>query len=143
MTACLIECTVCRASLELENFSKDKRGKYGRTKTCKLCAAKRSRESYAIRRQNPEWLKQHRNKYKQEFRKRKQFAVELMGGKCFDCGGVFHQSVYDFHHLDPSEKEGNPSSFLTKTDERLKEELNKCVLLCANCHRIRHFKEGN
>ena len=137
-----ITCGVCSITQPLENFSKDPKGKFGKTTTCKACAAQRSRESYKTRRQNPEWLKQHRRKYREANQIRKQWAVEYMGGKCNDCGGVFHQSVYDFHHINPSEKEGNPSSFLTKSEERLKEELAKCVLLCANCHRIRHFEGG-
>lgn len=70
--------------------------------------------------------------------RRKREAVDLMGGRCVDCGLVFPLAVYDFHHLDPAKKEFNPCNMLTKNKERFMEELKKCVLLCANCHRIRH-----
>jgi hypothetical protein len=61
-----------------------------------------------------------------------------MGGKCTDCGGVFPLACFDFHHLDPSTKDFDPCRGLTKSKAKLFAELEKCVLLCANCHRIRH-----
>lgn len=71
---------------------------------------------------------------------RKQQAVELLGGKCLDCQQQFHLACYDFHHLDPTQKDFNPCSGLTKKESVFLAELQKCVLLCANCHRLRHFK---
>lgn len=54
-------------------------------------------------------------------------------------------TVYDFHHKDKSEKTKEVSYLITANVgwEKLKRELDKCVLLCANCHRIRHELEGN
>ena len=68
-------------------------------------------------------------------------AIEYKGGKCIDCNLVsIYPSVYDFHH-DSGEKEFNLSSKgITRSWEKVKAELGKCVLLCANCHRIRHSK---
>jgi predicted HNH restriction endonuclease len=75
-------------------------------------------------------------------RERKDWAIEYLGGACYKCGGKFPRSVYDFHHKDPSEKEGKPSRILKWTDkEKVKQELDKCLLLCANCHRITHHEE--
>lgn len=46
-------------------------------------------------------------------------------------------SALEFHHLDPSEKD--PDYYSLKIDfDKLKPELDKCVLLCANCHREKH-----
>lgn len=56
-----------------------------------------------------------------------------------DCGGVFHHSAFDFHHIDPTTKEKDPGLMMTHSDEVLFKELDKCILLCANCHRIRHY----
>ena len=65
-------------------------------------------------------------------------AIAFLGGACHDCGLVSkHREVYDFHHVDPSKKDINPTQ-LRFSFERMKAELKKCVLLCANCHRIRH-----
>jgi len=71
---------------------------------------------------------------------RKLEAIELLGGKCSACGGMFHPACYDFHHVNPKEKDFDPCSGLTKKKEVFFEELKKCVLLCANCHRLHHFK---
>lgn len=78
---------------------------------------------------------------RERYRKAKQKAVAYMGGVCADCGGEFHQAVFDFHHLNPSEKEVGPASTLLLKWEKAKAELDKCVMLCANCHRLRHYAE--
>ena len=74
----------------------------------------------------------------QNRRNKKLEAIQYLGGKCLDCDGVFHSSVYDFHHLNPKEKESKPSALFGNKFETLRKELDKCVLLCSNCHRIRH-----
>jgi hypothetical protein len=63
--------------------------------------------------------------------------VEAMGGKCNICGYNKCEKALELHHLNPAEKKfslasirGNPKSWST-----IVEELKKCVLLCANCHR--------
>lgn len=71
----------------------------------------------------------------------KLLAIEYKGGVCHDCGESYHPAVYDFHHLNPSEKDfsiGRRKSL--KFSQELKDELDKCVLLCSNCHRVRHAK---
>lgn len=64
--------------------------------------------------------------------------IEFLGGKCAHCGGVYHRSVYDFHHINPDEKEYTISNYMGYSLERLKKEVEKCILLCANCHRRVH-----
>ena len=75
--------------------------------------------------------------------KRKDMCIEYKGGKCNDCNGVFHRAVYDFHHLDPTQKDFRVSSIIRNVWETVTKELDKCVLLCANCHRIRHSIQEN
>jgi hypothetical protein len=62
--------------------------------------------------------------------------------QCVDCGQN-HPATLEFHHLDPSQKEVNISRLIATSSSlrRLKEEMAKCVVLCANCHRIRHWNE--
>lgn len=69
----------------------------------------------------------------------KELLVEYKGGKCENCGYVGHASVFDFHHIDPNEKDFSISARgHTRSLERNKEEVDKCMLLCANCHRLKH-----
>lgn len=136
-----IYCKVCNTVKPKEEFSLDKKGKYGKTSTCKPCAAQRAREHHAKRMLNPAWLKKYQKKNRDRMREYKLQAIAYKGGACEDCGSIFHPSVYDFHHLDTKEKEGNPSYFFRSGMEKAKKELDKCVLLCANCHRKRHYEE--
>lgn len=74
---------------------------------------------------------------------RKVRCVDLLGGRCVDCGLVSeYTAVYDFHHTDPDGKDFNIGKILTYKWETITLELKKCVLVCANCHRIRHAKEA-
>ena len=71
----------------------------------------------------------------------KQRAIEYLGGECTDCGEVYIQDVYDFHHRDPTQKDMQPNRMFRLKWEKIKPELDKCDLLCANCHRKRHYEE--
>jgi predicted DNA-binding protein YlxM (UPF0122 family) len=68
-------------------------------------------------------------------------CLDYKGGICSHCGLKSEDiSVYDFHHLDPKEKDFDLSitSIASKSWEEVKTELDKCILLCSNCHRIEH-----
>ena len=69
----------------------------------------------------------------------KQKAVDYLGGECSNCGYNKCIGSLDFHHLDPKEKDLNYSLFKTIFNKRLTDELDKCILLCANCHRELHY----
>ena len=71
---------------------------------------------------------------------KKKKAVEYKGGKCVDCNGVFDYYLYDFHHLDPATKECDWNKLRLVGWNKMKRELDKCVLLCCMCHRKREQK---
>lgn len=78
-----------------------------------------------------------------QLRKRKllkQKCVDYKGGCCQQCGYNKSNAALDFHHLDPTYKEFNFSKKKVKW-ETLQKELDKCILVCANCHREIHEKE--
>jgi len=75
------------------------------------------------------------------WRLRKEMAVEYKGGQCEDCKTSYPMPVFEFHHLDPSQKEFTWTKMRLVSDAKLYKELDKCALLCANCHRIRHYSE--
>ncbi len=74
----------------------------------------------------------------ERWRRIKAEEVERLGGRCADCGGSSHPDVFEFHHLDPSVKEYQWTKLRLFSSERRRHELKKCVMLCANCHRMRH-----
>ena len=66
-------------------------------------------------------------------------AIEYKGGSCIICGYDKCPQAMDFHHLDPSQKDFNLNQReLGKAWDTIRSELDKCVLLCANCHREVH-----
>ncbi len=71
-------------------------------------------------------------------RKIKKLAVEFLGSKCFKCGHVGELPDFDFHHKDPSKKEFEISDSKNSSFEAIKIEVEKCMLLCAICHRRLH-----
>ncbi len=79
------------------------------------------------------------NKYTKELaRKKKLLGIDYLGGKCSSCGFIGHPSVFDFHHTNPKEKDKNFTSMKNWSFDKIKKELDKCILLCANCHRLEH-----
>lgn len=65
-------------------------------------------------------------------------AVQYGGGQCQLCGYKKCVSALEFHHRNPLEKDFNPSRGYKLRWAALKAELDKCVLVCANCHREIH-----
>ncbi|OGG79849.1 hypothetical protein A3J11_01975 [Candidatus Kaiserbacteria bacterium RIFCSPLOWO2_02_FULL_55_12] len=69
-------------------------------------------------------------------RKIKSMAIEYKGGKCQLCGYSKYQGAFDLHHLDPKRKDfGISDKGYTRSWKKVKEELDKCILVCATCHR--------
>ena len=61
--------------------------------------------------------------------------------KCTKCG-FNHPAALDFHHTNPEEKEGSVHSYISNGQfAKARKELKKCIVLCANCHRIHHHEE--
>ncbi len=71
--------------------------------------------------------------------KLKQECVDYKGGCCQVCGYNKCLSALDFHHLNPKEKDFSVArKKMNVAHEKMRAELDKCVLLCANCHREEH-----
>jgi hypothetical protein len=66
--------------------------------------------------------------------KRKNSFIIYKGGCCQICNYDKYDGALAFHHLDPNEKEILPAKLNNMTFEKAKPELDKCVLLCHNCH---------
>lgn len=70
-------------------------------------------------------------------------AIEYKGGKCQRCGYDHCLEALEFHHLSDSDKKfGISNKGYTISWEKVREELDKCDLLCANCHRELHSESA-
>lgn len=100
------------------------KGKVYRRRKCGVCKTKAQR----IRRNS---IRQWFDEYKTEL-------------GCANCGNTDMRCL-DFHHTDPTQKEQNLSNIIRMGwgKERILREAQKCVILCANCHRIHHYNERN
>lgn len=76
----------------------------------------------------------------------KKWVLEYKGGKCAICGYNKCEAALELHHQDPSKKEFSLSDRSLSLDwPQIKKEADKCILICANCHREIHNnleKEG-
>lgn len=146
-------CPRCEIDQSTNSFYKNKARYDGLSSICKLCDNKRIKE-YQLNTPRGHAValkirKKHRVVYRDKIYdyasarrlKNKQKAIELFGSKCLDCDKSFPSSVYDFHHLDPLQKEYAVASLFNLSWSKIEKELEKCILLCANCHRIRHHEQ--
>ena len=68
-------------------------------------------------------------------RKIKLMAIEYKGGECTVCGYNKYPGALDLHHAFGNKSFSIGHKGYTRSWEKVKEELDKCVLVCANCHR--------
>lgn len=104
--------------------SKEKLSEYGKKYLNKPGKKERKMQLHSI------WLSENKKK-----------AVEYKGGCCSICGYKKCLSALEFHHPDPSQKERFSNSRglnRRKSFENQKPEIDKCVLVCSNCHREIH-----
>lgn len=125
-------------------------------KRCKICGEMKERDVWFYQSSQPSksksskrvkvwdsYCKPCRSIFSNERRKNiKTEAVNYLGGKCRDCSLVDDcVDVYDFHHLDPTQKDFQIGK-KNWSFEKIKSELDKCVLVCAVCHRKIHAKKS-
>lgn len=80
------------------------------------------------KRKNVEYVQRRRHKIKE-------MAIEYKGGCCQCCGYDKSKRALEFHHIDPTEKDFNIShKGHSRSWKRVKKELDKCILVCSNCH---------
>ena len=69
-------------------------------------------------------------------------CIKYKGGECIRCGYNKCPAALIFHHPDPNEKDfGLSSNGISRSFEKSKSELDKCVLVCSNCHAEIHHAE--
>ena len=88
------------------------------------------------------WARENPQNRQRHTQKRQQIVIKAKDKPCVACGIKYHYAAMDLHHLDPSLKKDSIGN-LTKAGklEEIREEIEKCVVLCANCHRLFHAGE--
>jgi 5-methylcytosine-specific restriction endonuclease McrA len=85
------------------------------------------------------------NAYMREYQKSRYYrrrleAIAFLGGKCVSCGQT---EELEFDHVDPSDKTYNVARILTGgSEQKVREELEKCQLLCKKCHDKKTYAVG-
>jgi len=103
-----------------ENFYKKKGHRYWHL--CKKC-----------------YKKAYGQKRLERLREIREECIAYRGGKCCKCGYARCTAALEFHHRDPEQKDPNWKHMRLSRLDRIKNELDKCDLLCSNCHKEVHW----
>jgi hypothetical protein len=133
-----IKCTICKNIFPPteEFFGKHKKAKSGLDTYCKPCRRERGLNNY--NKNKEKWNKTHSKTTQWKKDQIKKYKEEC--GGCSKCGEKKYY-LLDFHHIDPTTKSFQISQGESKGWEKIKQEIEKCIVLCANCHREFHFLE--
>jgi len=130
-------CTKCKEEKPTSDFCWKNKEKKILHSNCKVCQRKAKRDYYK-RNSKEEYkrVKKRRDKIAKWF---KNYKSTLECEKC----GANHIAVITFHHKNPNNKENNITTMVSDghSKENIKKEIDKCQVLCANCHRKLHWKD--
>ena len=144
-------CYDCKKHLPLSEFFKNKSTKDGYQSICKNCSAVRRQK---FQKDHPEKMQEYAKAHWYKYRVQKltrdrirmnarQVFLDTLKTPCAKCGES-RVWMIQFHHKNPAEKEFSiaDGSKLHKSKEDVLHEVNKCVCLCANCHKEFHYLYG-
>ena len=127
------KCSRCKIEKDIDCFSLNKAKKSGRQTTCKECQKNYSNQHYQ---KNKSIYIERASKKKKEIRK---WWKEYK--KQFKCAcGESHPACIDFHHPDNNKEKDVSTLFNEGAVKKGLEEIEKCIPVCANCHRKIHAK---
>jgi hypothetical protein len=127
-------CTICKIPKPFEEFSPRKSAKDGLYSRCKTCHRKEVRDGYQ---------KDPKSKL-EDCKKCRQILLDITDvikaeRGCKACKKENDPVCLDFHHLDPTKKDLSIAKLVSnKSKQRMLDEIKKCVVVCANCHRKIH-----
>lgn len=141
----IVECIICRKQIYRRPSDLRNDGRY-------FCSFKCHRKYTSIycKGENNKLWKGGREKSRRRFveasnRRRfenKERAIRLLGGKCSKCGYSNCLDAIEFHHINEEEKDASICEILDLIwGKKIEKELEKCKLLCSNCHREHHWSE--
>lgn len=129
-------CTQCSLEKPLDEFAKKTKGYLGRSSDCKECHRKVNRARYT--KDDKERNRIVADK-KRKIEIAKTYITELKARSQCKCG--YRGVALQFHHLGDKDIDVSKAAYNGWTLESIKREINKCVILCANCHIEEHTKD--
>jgi len=129
-------CVVCQRQKEEGEFNR--KGDELQSK-CKLCQSAYHRLYYS--KNKSRFIEKNRRNKNRQRKRLRAILLDIKQHPGADCGGTFHPWVMEFDHREGSIKEAAVANLVSKgcTDARLLEEISKCEVVCANCHRMRTY----
>lgn len=127
------QCTKCEVEKQEEEFPFKDKANNKRNSICKEChRAYKLKHYYANKQQYYDRNQKQEDKIKLYVREYR------LTNPCVNCGES-EVSCLDFHHTDPTQKDGEVNEFIKYGSlTKVQNEIAKCVVLCANCHRKYH-----
>jgi len=119
----------------IEYWHKRKSRKDGWEFYCKECVQKTTLANY--NKNKEKWNKTTRKNKKLQRQRINEYKNSL---NCLKCGES-RNWLLDFHHKDPNQKDFQISQGERYGWEKVKKEIEKCIVLCSNCHRDFHYQE--
>lgn len=129
-------CRKCKIPKEWDLFGNNKNELDKKQKTCKKCMAEDQNKSYLKH-------KERYNKRENQYKLQKLYLINKIKTEkgCEKCNDKRYY-VLDFHHIIPEKKEFNIGSIVKHRGLNITlKEIEKCMLLCSNCHREFHYLE--
>ena len=127
-------CSKCKLSKKASEFNKQKRNKDGLNFQCRKCQNQWQREHY---KKSERRKKQVRKNDKAAVQRTRTFIAEyLKNHPCIDCG-YSNILALEFDHLRDKKFEIADKISTAISKEKIQQEINKCEVVCSNCHKIR------
>ena len=131
------KCYTCQIDKNLSEFNLDKRSSDKLQGVCRECSKEYRKNHYL---DNKQYYLERTKKAREKRNEEREFYKSLKS--CKICGES-RWWVLDFHHRDPTKKEFNIGSISSRSMHKMKKEMEKCDILCSNCHRDYHHKLKN
>lgn len=129
-------CVGCEKRKPVSEFNKRNSSKDGLNSNCKVCSRDKGKKQYN---KNKKYYIDKAKKSNNEF---KMWYIELKSTLECDRCGENHPATLDFHHKDPNDKVSGVCELARNCNKnRVLEEIEKCIVLCSNCHRKEHYIE--
>ena len=130
-------CSRCKVSKPISEFNFRYKAAYVHHSYCKECGKRFTRSHY---RQNK---RQYLDRNVRSFLKRRELVRQIKSRACADCGIQYPFYVMDFDHREGETKEYELNRIDRMTTRALLREIEKCDVVCSNCHRVRTYKRRN